>query len=567
MSDNLDATSLVKLVTLKGAGRDAKADARLRQVAVQTVSRGFDGFLQTFLGKGGATRRSSGFGSRDRGSDALSGKRSQNFGRYGNIGSMESKDKQALAKSIEKTVESSDRPDEEVAAAAEEAARLIHGMLATPSNTLTSGMPGATGGGATGGDASGQDAWQQAMASANANAEINNDATLAALDDLLSGLPRDALEAALGRAFGVDGTGMINQLASSLNAQVVYVGGGEAAMLAYLGGQGLAPGGYQDIDAPQLFAEFLKDFDANGPINTTDSLDALDGDELAAAFEKWLKDGGKLPESGALPGDVNAFIKSLAGHLRGETTAMSEEMSEFFAWMKAGLDGQNPGGGGGTPGGMFMNAAASAETFKNLLQAMADRAAQGDADGNPADKNPGAQPVQAGSQTADAAKGAQQPTPASSMSTMMEQIENIERLADAMRIAARGGIKNLTMQLTPDELGKVMLRVEAKDGVVSAYLRVEKPEAAAQLANNLQQLRENLKAQGIELATLDIQMRGENEALGDFGGGRQRREADFNGSGERGSHRDTESIPGSAPPTPAAEPAGAGGPGELNLFA
>ncbi|MCD8140066.1 MAG: flagellar hook-length control protein FliK [Planctomycetaceae bacterium] len=566
MADNLDTPSLVKLVSLQGAGRDAKADARLRQVAVQTVSRGFDGFLQTFLGKGGATRRSSGFGNRDRGSDALSGKRStQNYGRYGNIASMEEKDKSALAKAIERTVETSDRPDEEVAAAAEEAARLIHGMVASPVNTLTSGMPGGQTG--AGGGASGLDAWQQAIADANANAEINNDATLAALDDLLSGLPRDALEAALGRAFGVDGTGMINQLASCLNAQVVYVGGGEAAMLAYLGGQGMVPGGYEDIDAPQLFAEFLKDSDANGPINTTDSLDALDGDELAAAFEKWLKDGGKLPESGALPGDVNAFVKSLAGHLRGETTAMSEDMAEFFAWIKAGLDGQNPGGGGGAPGSMFMNAAASAETFKNLLQAMADKAAQGDADGNPADKSAAAQPVQPASQNADAAKQAQQPLPASSMNTMMEQIENIERLADAMRIAARGGVKNLTMQLTPDELGKVMLRVEAKDGKVSAYLRVEKPEAAAQLANNLQQLRDNLKAQGIELATLDIQMRGDNEALGDFGGGRQRREAEHDGSGERAGHRDTESIPGSAPPTPAAEPAGAGGPGELNLFA
>ncbi len=567
MSDTLDTSSLVKLVSLKGAGRDAKSDQRLRQVAVQTVSRGFDGFLQTFLGKGGATRRSSGFGSRDRGSDALSGKRSaQNYGRYGNLASMESKDKQALAKSLEKTVESSDRPHEEVAAAAEEAAQLIHGMLAAPVNTLTAGMPGAHGG-ATGGDASGMDAWQQAMADANANAEINNDATLAALDDLLSGLPREALDAALGRAFGVDGSGMINQLASCLNAQVVYVGGGEAAMLAYLGGQGMAPGGFEDIDAPQLFAEFLKDSDANGPINTTDSLDALDGDELAAAFEKWLKDGGKLPESASLPGEVNAFVKNLAGHLRGETTAMSEDMAEFFAWIKSGLDGQNPGGGGGTPGGMFMNAAASAETFRNMLQAMADKAAQGDADGNPADKNPNAQPVQSAGTNADAAKEAQQPMPASSMNTMMEQIENIERLADAMRVASRGGVKNLTMQLTPDELGKVMLRVEAKDGKVSAYLRVEKPEAAAQLANNLHQLRENLKAQGIELANLDIQMRGENEALGDFGGGRQRRDADYSDSGERANYRDTEAIPGSAPPTPAAEPAGAGGPGELNLFA
>jgi flagellar hook-length control protein FliK len=413
------------------------------------------------------------------------------------------------------------------------------------------------------------DAWQEAIETANASAEMNNAATLSALDELLDGLPRGVLEEALARTLGMAGAsaGLFDQIASALDAQVLSVGGGEAGMLAYLGGSsGQTPGGGQEPGAAELFADFLKETFPDGPINTTDSLDA---DNLVAAFEKWLEANGKPTNTAlGLSGDVNKLVQSLVSHLRGDNpaTALPGTMAELFSWAVATLEGTSGDSQTAAAINAFAGLIATSDGAKTLGEALspdADGGSEGGRDGSAA-----LQAAQQQNQTADAARAAPAPG-AASMSSMLDQIENIERLAEAMRLAAKGGVKNLTMQLTPDELGKVMLKVEARNGVVSAYLRVEKPEAAEQLANNLQQLRENLKAQGIELGRLDIQTRGQNEALGDFGGGRQHRpddrDADGGSGGRSPRHRDdiTEGVPSPG----GNEPAGPGGPGELNLFA
>jgi flagellar hook-length control protein FliK len=91
------------------------------------------------------------------------------------------------------------------------------------------------------------------------------------------------------------------------------------------------------------------------------------------------------------------------------------------------------------------------------------------------------------------------------VSSMVEQMENIQRLSEAMKMATKGGVNNITMQLAPAELGRLMLKVESRNGVVSAKLRVERKEAAEQLGANLHQLRESLKALGIELGEVELE--------------------------------------------------------------
>jgi flagellar hook-length control protein FliK len=103
-----------------------------------------------------------------------------------------------------------------------------------------------------------------------------------------------------------------------------------------------------------------------------------------------------------------------------------------------------------------------------------------------------------------------------SMSTMLEQMENIERLSEAMKMATKGGVNNITMQLAPAELGRLVLKVESRNGVVSAKLRVEKKEAAEQLGANLHALKKSLAALGITLGDIDIEHEPATESPGDF---------------------------------------------------
>ncbi len=183
-------------------------------------------------------------------------------------------------------------------------------------------------------------------------------------------------------------------------------------------------------------------------------------------------------------------------------------------------------------------------------------------------------------QTATASQNAAQPAPTqaqgiqtvqggqNSASAMLDRIENIERLAEAMKMANRNGTKSLTLALSPPELGKVSLRVVSRSGVVSAYLQVEKPEAASQLTSGLAQLRENLKAQGIELGELDIRHH-QGQAAGDSDG-RERKNREADPDAESPSRRgqaiegiDDEDAAGTARKAGAST----GGKGGLNLFA
>ncbi len=105
-----------------------------------------------------------------------------------------------------------------------------------------------------------------------------------------------------------------------------------------------------------------------------------------------------------------------------------------------------------------------------------------------------------------AAQAAGKPTAtSSSTSSMLDQMANIERLTEILRLNNRNGVRNLTMQLSPPDLGKVMVRVESRNGVVSATFRVEQADSASQLQNGMQQLRDNLRAHGIEVGEFLVQ--------------------------------------------------------------
>lgn len=529
MSDKVDTTSLTNLATLKGKANREGADLRAKNFSSQATGRaGFDGFLQTFLGKDkgkSGSARNSLAGQLNK--DAASRKKSAAAGK------MDPGQKKALRKSMDKTV--SDAADQgeaedpqDVRAAVQEAARLIWSLL-YGGGELDDGQGAMAGGGSVRQLSDIINAWggrsevpgalsgmgaslldpeslQQAIETANASAEMNAAAVLSALDDLLDGMPREALEEALagmaGEWGGQGGKDLFNRIAASLDAEILSLDTG-VDLLSMLGGRNGASLAAENAglatSASDILALFQEFVDAQGPITDTG---ANSGEDMLRSFSAWLQETGKAGKDSGLLGDMSKLGDALlraAGLAKPGETAASRQTGVDFSAMESELE--------------------------SLLQTLSVRtAATGGQEGAAAMASGIAQDMgQAGGQ---AAMSAQPSQAAPAMSGMLDQINNIERLAEAMRMANKGPVKNLTMQLSPPELGKVMLRVESRDGVVSAYLRVEKPEAAAQLANNLAQLRENLKAHGIELGDLDIQQRGQHEALGDFSGQRHGRGTD-----------------------------------------
>lgn len=66
------------------------------------------------------------------------------------------------------------------------------------------------------------------------------------------------------------------------------------------------------------------------------------------------------------------------------------------------------------------------------------------------------------------------------------------------------GLKQLTLELTPDNLGKlnIVLTVKGKD--VQAIIRADSPEAEKVLAENLQQIKQSLENQGLTVSKMEV---------------------------------------------------------------
>ncbi|KAF0232163.1 MAG: flagellar hook-length control protein [Desulfovibrionaceae bacterium] len=66
------------------------------------------------------------------------------------------------------------------------------------------------------------------------------------------------------------------------------------------------------------------------------------------------------------------------------------------------------------------------------------------------------------------------------------------------------GVKQLTLELTPDNLGKlnIILTVKGKD--VQAVIRADSPEAEKVLAENLQQIKQSLENQGLTVSKMEV---------------------------------------------------------------
>ncbi len=468
MSERIESNSLLAMASFKGEMNRSGPDLRTRlSIANTTRKSSFDGFLNTFLGR-----------------DPDTGKAAKHSGPGSSPGAgLKAADRESLKKSMDKTVEggADGEADADVAAAADEAAVLIWNLLygyggeggAMPGSmpdslrqlagmlraqSSLSGQPGLDPGAVEG-----------AVETANACAEMNSSAILAGLDELLEGMPRQALDDALTRMagqLGVPANGGFEGVLALLKGQVSSIN--EMSRMSLLGMLSASAN-------PALAAENAGKTDASGGLEDAlreflaEKGDSPAGDEpvepLAQDFAEWLKNSRKGASGALLSAEAEQFLAAASG---GE-----EEKKRAFSEI--------------------------AELLENLENSLPRNFQQN----APAPQQPG--------QTANV-----QNAHATTMTTMLEQMENIERLSEAMKMAAKGGVNNITMQLAPAELGRLVLRVESRNGVVSAKLRVERKEAADHLGASLHRLKDSLRALGIEIGDIDIEHEPATDASGDF---------------------------------------------------
>jgi len=91
---------------------------------------------------------------------------------------------------------------------------------------------------------------------------------------------------------------------------------------------------------------------------------------------------------------------------------------------------------------------------------------------------------------------------------LFEQIEN------GMLRTMRDGARQITMQLTPEDLGKLTIILSVKNNEVNALIRPESAEAAKAINDQLHQLKASLENQGLKVDNIDVQTSLQNNLSG-----------------------------------------------------
>lgn len=81
------------------------------------------------------------------------------------------------------------------------------------------------------------------------------------------------------------------------------------------------------------------------------------------------------------------------------------------------------------------------------------------------------------------------------------------------------GTKQLTMQLNPENLGKLNVILQTKGDEVRALIRADNPDSARMIADQLESIRASLENQGLKVAKLDVQagLTGNQDSMNWFG--------------------------------------------------
>lgn len=89
---------------------------------------------------------------------------------------------------------------------------------------------------------------------------------------------------------------------------------------------------------------------------------------------------------------------------------------------------------------------------------------------------------------------------------MQQMVDIVNQVSEQIRSTVDASTTTMEMQLNPESLGKVLLTVSAKEGVMTATFKVQSEEARQALESQMYQLRENLEVKNLKVESVDVQI-------------------------------------------------------------
>lgn len=88
----------------------------------------------------------------------------------------------------------------------------------------------------------------------------------------------------------------------------------------------------------------------------------------------------------------------------------------------------------------------------------------------------------------------------------MTKIENYSKIIDEIRIAQLHDKKIINLKLEPASLGKLTVKLSSEQGVLNAFFVVDNDKAKAALELQMQQLKDALTTQGVNISNISVQV-------------------------------------------------------------
>lgn len=137
-----------------------------------------------------------------------------------------------------------------------------------------------------------------------------------------------------------------------------------------------------------------------------------------------------------------------------------------------------------------------------------------------------------------------------------QMVQIVEQIVEQIRVNLQSDTTSMEMQLNPESLGKVLLNVTAKAGVMTATFTVQTEEARAAIESQMYTLRENLEQKELKVDAVEVTVSnfdftqagngGEDQKNMDQGDGRSRRyhveEQDGEEAGELSAEQEAERV-------------------------
>lgn len=89
---------------------------------------------------------------------------------------------------------------------------------------------------------------------------------------------------------------------------------------------------------------------------------------------------------------------------------------------------------------------------------------------------------------------------------MQQMVDIVRQVSEQIRSTVDDTKTTMEMQLNPERLGKVLLTVSAKEGVMTANFKVQSEEAKQALESQMFQLKETLESKNLKVESVDVQI-------------------------------------------------------------